>query len=1261
MAISKPTAESDPLVFEDFHWHSGKDLQEKKRSLLTDSERKKGDWQRQKYMAFLHRYAESLAGSVASETVIVREQQLEDQKANKKEDAALRKKGPTVKSKADQIREANVKKRKDDAHASSMVQLRELLKRIQQVPDLDRRVQQLTDYLKNCKSDEPALEASLHRLRLMEDLLASELRSGAPQDPKCVSRAVATLRCLFSLLDRSLLVAQKTQETPAFNKLLVSIWEFCHGYLLRLGFSHASRLLLSRPCAPPFKPPATVHDSRPPFTTFCHLRFQLEHMGPVMERNTEGQLDGRVSFTPDKWQTQLLDIIDRHESALVCAPTSSGKTFVSYYAMRKVLEQDWDGVVVYVAPTKALVNQVSAEVYARFSRVPTKDGQSVVGVFTRDYRHDYLRCRILVTVPQCFEILLLSPAQQKTWTPRIRYVIFDEIHSIGEVSGGACWEHLLLMIPSPFVALSATVGNPAAFHQWLDRARQAYGQKVHLVRHDARYSELRKMVLVAELTGGEHLKKRTDDDDDEIKIVEGVGKGTDEAQDGREAEEKRISLRFQTYQLHPAAMLSARQLKIHGFPADLAFESRDTLRLYDAMAKFAAEPDDKAALATLSPDVFFPSHLSLTQADARRYETAVKDLFVRWAKQSKEALVERVLAEIGDGVRDRLLSLEQRQPFCLSRRFLLHSMLPAVRQLQRLSLLPAIVFSFDRTLCTTFCVLICDLLAQQEAAARKGRRPQNSTPSKKQQRMERRLGLDAELDEPQTLKESSVDPDLPDDDFSFVPRNEAMPIGEIKELLQKERLVGRGCDHLLPALFRGIGVHHGGLPKKYQQVVEVLFRRRHLRVVFATGTLALGINMPCPTVVFAGDSNFLNALQYRQMSGRAGRRGFDDLGHVVFFGLPQAKIGSLLSSALPTLRGHFPLTVTTVLRAFQLLSETSGAQHKAAERSVSNLLRVPFFASGKPYLEEQMAHHFRFSIEYLRRCKLLSQQGNPVGRAALVAHLYYTEPANLALHTALLAGVLDGICADAVENWTEVSTHLMVFLSHLFCRLPLHRRLQCVIESCRAHLSPSKVLLEPLPDQQRSALRAHDKDVLNVFRSYVVNYCHRAAEKLEKEFDLPLSGMSFRGTLSRDTGGDEGDFMRALQGQRLRFYARSPFVALSGHDDNFASVADLVDTVRRDIFLDWSCLPVLRRAGDNDREILLNSYLLDFYRHGQLKALYRANQIRQGEAYQLLKDFTLILRTITVALEKSPGSEHSSRAMRKLSEEFAEKLQTVMA
>lgn len=83
-------------------------------------------------------------------------------------------------------------------------------------------------------------------------------------------------------------------------------------------------------------------------------RFQLEFCGPYMsmDRVLKATPDNRVPFVPDEWQTKLLDIVDEKQSALICAPTSSGKTYVAYYAMQQILEANDTDIVVYVCPTK---------------------------------------------------------------------------------------------------------------------------------------------------------------------------------------------------------------------------------------------------------------------------------------------------------------------------------------------------------------------------------------------------------------------------------------------------------------------------------------------------------------------------------------------------------------------------------------------------------------------------------------------------------------------------------------------------------------------------------------------------------------------------------------------------------------------------------------------------------------------------------------------------------------------------------------------
>lgn len=87
---------------------------------------------------------------------------------------------------------------------------------------------------------------------------------------------------------------------------------------------------------------------------------------------------------------------------------------------------------------------------------------------------------------------------------------------------------------------------------------------------------------------------------------------------------------------------------------------------------------------------------------------------------------------------------------------------------------------------------------------------------------------------------------------------------------------------------RGMGFHHAGLLPILKQLVEELFSRGLMSVVFATDTLALGVNMPAKTVVIGRMSKFdgqtrrpLLPNEFQQMAGRAGRRGLDQQGHVV--------------------------------------------------------------------------------------------------------------------------------------------------------------------------------------------------------------------------------------------------------------------------------------------------------------------------------------------------------------------------------------------
>lgn len=96
--------------------------------------------------------------------------------------------------------------------------------------------------------------------------------------------------------------------------------------------------------------------------------------------------------------------------------------------------------------------------------------------------------------------MLLSPSnaiKPGSWARRVKRIIFDEVHCIGQAEDGIIWEQLLLLAPCPIIALSATVGNPMEFKQWLEAASRVKGFDFEMVVHGSRYSDLRKFIYDA--------------------------------------------------------------------------------------------------------------------------------------------------------------------------------------------------------------------------------------------------------------------------------------------------------------------------------------------------------------------------------------------------------------------------------------------------------------------------------------------------------------------------------------------------------------------------------------------------------------------------------------------------------------------------------------------------------------------------------------------------------------------------------------------
>ncbi|MDI6100116.1 DEAD/DEAH box helicase [Actinoplanes sp. NEAU-A12] len=216
----------------------------------------------------------------------------------------------------------------------------------------------------------------------------------------------------------------------------------------------------------------------------------------------------------------------------------------------------------------------------------------------------------------------------------------------------------------------------------------------------------------------------------------------------------------------------------------------------------------------------------------------------------------------------------------------------------------------------------------------------------------------------------------------------------------------------LDGLERGVAAHHAGMLPAFKEAVEECFVKGLVKAVFATETLALGINMPARCVVlerlvkFNGEAHVdLTPGEYTQLTGRAGRRGIDVEGHAVVLwspdvdprhvaGLASTRTYPLRSSFRPSYNMAVNLVGSVGAEKSRELLESSFAQFQA-DRSVVGLARQVQrnVETMQAYGEDATCHHgdfaeyFAIRVAIADREKSLSRQGVQQRRSAAVDSL----------------------------------------------------------------------------------------------------------------------------------------------------------------------------------------------------------------------------------------------------------------------------------
>lgn len=314
-------------------------------------------------------------------------------------------------------------------------------------------------------------------------------------------------------------------------------------------------------------------------------------------------------------------------------------------------------------------------------------------------------------------------------------------------------------------------------------------------------------------------------------------------------------------------------------------------------------------------------------------------------------------------------------------------------------------------------------------------------------------------------------------DINLLDNREAARVRQIVDRFLEQNPDARRGDRLEP-LYRGIASHHAGILPAWKGLVEELFQRGLVKVVFATETLAAGINMPARTTVISSLSKrtdrghrLLTSSEFLQMSGRAGRRGMDERGYVVtvqtrFEGAKEAAYlatstaDPLVSQFTPNYGMVLNLLQTHTLEEAKELVERSFGQYIASLQAKPDYDAIAHLESEVTRIREQLNEANWTEVERYaklkqrlkaekRLFKTLKKQAEDVQASILATALPFAMTGTILSikgkphpKTAVLAAKIPGsgqapylICLTQDNRWRVLKTSSVVGLHSDFPRI----------------------------------------------------------------------------------------------------------------------------------------------------------------------------------------------------------------------------------
>ena len=578
----------------------------------------------------------------------------------------------------------------------------------------------------------------------------------------------------------------------------------------------------------------------------------------------------RGNYELDDWQKQVIGYIKESKSVVVRAPTSSGKTCVAMST--GILHKK----ILYVCPAKPVAFQVGANFIKMGYRVH---------ILAENMGH--------LSYDKDTNIFIGTPDIIEQYLPRIYtefdYAVFDEIHNIDNMIE---YENIIKLIRCPFLALSATIENITFLRDIFMKIHP--NKQINYVEYNKRFINIQRWVYNDNLTV-----------------------------------------------LHPLTCLERDISEIEY----LSFTPNDLITLYGTIYEVFEDSDEEEEIEYLSPDNFFGSNRLISLDDTKEYEIFIKtELPKLYEKYNDKMII----------IQDKFKSVPCEKLNDTS------SMIKFFKDCKHNDMLPMLYFHTDEEFAKNiFLDLYKDLhetenqeypfhydilekkselykkyLEKRETYSDSIKIKTKDSHTEKSEKMakydkEQKYKYISDVTDYYTkcigkcegialknlIKEKDAfieNPDFRDvdifkkhSDFVFT-RGDPMSGDEIRDIRREiKKSIGLTIEYENPyfqLLKRGVGLYISSMPDVYNWILQRLMSEKKLGIVISDKTLCLGIDLPIRSVALSGYGypNYTTS-DYLQMSGRAGRRGHDTRGNIIFHGVPDYL--KLMKGELPKITG----------------------------------------------------------------------------------------------------------------------------------------------------------------------------------------------------------------------------------------------------------------------------------------------------------------------------------------------------------------------